>query len=91
MGITIAFFLGCDVINFEFTLNFLIRPLFYKTKKSKQKFNFKLKRDFKMKKKNCLRSENAPLIHSGQGLCKNIHSICKVSVRVNDWSLIAVY
>ena len=92
MGIAIVFFLGCDVINFEFTLNFLIRPFFYKTKKSKQKFNFKLKRDFKMeKKKNCLRSENAPLIHSGQGLCKNIHSICKVSFRVNEWSLIAVY
>ena len=51
MGIAIVFFLGCDVINFEFTLNFLIRPFFYKTKKSKQKFNFKLKRDFKMEKK----------------------------------------
>ena len=51
MGIAIVFFLGCDVINFEFTLNFLIRPFFYKTKKSKKKFNFKLKRDFKMEKK----------------------------------------
>ena len=105
MSIAIVFFSGCDIINFEFTLNFIIRPFFYMTKNSKQTFNFKMKRDFKMKKaffiifkgisvakkKNCLRSENAPLIHSGQGLCKNIHSICKLSVRVNDRSLIAVY
>ena len=87
MGIAIVFFLGCDVINFEFTLNFLIRPFFKKKKKSKKKIKLKLKKNIKKKKKkkkNCLRSENAPLIHSGQGLCKNIHSICKVSVRVND-------
>ena len=51
MGIAIVFFLACDVINFEFTLNFLIRPFFYKTKKKKKKINFKLKRNFKMKKK----------------------------------------
>ena len=50
MSIAIAFFLGCDVISFEFTFNFLIRPFFYMTKNSKQKFNFKMKRDFKMKK-----------------------------------------
>ena len=31
---------GCDVINFEINLIFLIKPLFYQTKKSRQNFNY---------------------------------------------------
>ena len=33
-------FLGCDVINFELNLIFLIKPFLYLTKNSKRKFNY---------------------------------------------------
>ena len=39
IGIAIVYFPGCDVINFEINLIFLIKPFFYMTKKSRQKFN----------------------------------------------------
>ena len=31
---------GCDIINFEINLVFLIKPFFYITKKSRQKFKY---------------------------------------------------
>ena len=31
---------GCDVINFEINLIFLIKPFFYMTKKSRQKLKY---------------------------------------------------
>ena len=36
----IVCFPGCDVINFEINLIFLIKPFFYMTKKSRQKFKY---------------------------------------------------
>ena len=33
-------FPGCDVVNFEINLIFLIKPFFYMTKKSRQKFRY---------------------------------------------------
>ena len=38
MCTAIASFPGCDVINFEIDLIFLIKPFFYMNKKSRQKF-----------------------------------------------------
>ena len=38
MGIASVFQPSCDVINFGINLAFLIKPLFYMIKKSKQKF-----------------------------------------------------
>ena len=41
-----------DVVCFEINLNLPIKPLFYMTKKSRQKFKYlKIKRAFKMKQK----------------------------------------
>ena len=38
MCIAIACFPGCDVINFKINLIVLIKPFFYMTEKSRQKF-----------------------------------------------------
>ena len=38
--IAIVCFPGCDVINFEMNLIFLIKPFFYMTEKSRQKFKY---------------------------------------------------
>ena len=38
MCIAIVRFLGCGVISFEINFIFLIQPVFYLTKKSRQKF-----------------------------------------------------
>ena len=38
--IAIICFPGCDVVNFEINLIFLIKIFFYMTKKSKQKFKY---------------------------------------------------
>ena len=35
-----VYFPGCDVINFRINLIVLIKPLFYKTKKSREKFKY---------------------------------------------------
>ena len=40
MYIAIVCFPGCEVINFECSLIFLIRPFFYMIKKSRQKFKY---------------------------------------------------
>ena len=40
MCIPIVCFPGCDVINFEINLMFLIKPFFYLTKTSRQKFKY---------------------------------------------------
>ena len=40
MRIAIVCIPGCDVINFEINLVFLIKPFFYMTKKLKQKFKY---------------------------------------------------
>ena len=40
MCIGIACFPGCDVINFEINLIFLIKPFFYISKKLRQKFKY---------------------------------------------------
>ena len=40
MCIAIVCFPGCNVINFEINLIFLIKPFFYMTKKSRQKFEY---------------------------------------------------
>ena len=40
MSIAIICFPGCDVINFRIKLIFPIKPFFYITKKSKQKFKY---------------------------------------------------
>ena len=40
MCIAIVHFPGCDVINFEIDLIFLINPFFYMTKKSRQIFKY---------------------------------------------------
>ena len=45
--ITIVCFLGCDIINFKINLISLIKPFFYMTKKSKQKF-LRTKKAFKV-------------------------------------------
>ena len=71
-----AFFSGCDVINFEVNLLILIKPFFYLTKKSRQKFKYlENEKSFKdgiksifiicknhSVAKNCLRPENVHLI-----------------------------
>ena len=51
MCIAIVCFPSCDVINVEINLIFLIKPFFYMTEKSRQKFKYfvKTKRAFKMK------------------------------------------
>ena len=36
----IVFVPGCDLINFEISLIFQIKPFFYMTKKSRQKFKY---------------------------------------------------
>ena len=75
MCIAIVYFPGCDVINFEISLIFLFKPLFYMTKISRQKFTYleneksfrgEIKSIFVIFKglsvvKNCLRPESAPL------------------------------
>ena len=75
MSIVIVYLPGCDVINFEINLNFLIKLFFYKTKKSRQNLNIlRTRRSFKVKQKvffiifkglsvakNCLRPDSAPL------------------------------
>ena len=77
-SIAIACFSGCDVINFEINLVFLIKPFFYMTKKSRQNSNIlRTKRDFKVQRKAfliifkgflvskfCLRPESSPVIVS---------------------------
>ena len=40
MGIAIACFPGCDDLNFEINVIFLIKPFLYKTKKSRQAFEY---------------------------------------------------
>ena len=40
MCIAIVSFPGCDVVNFEIDLIFLINPFFYMNKKSRQKFKY---------------------------------------------------
>ena len=40
MCIAIVCFPGCDAINYETNLIFLITPFFYMTKKSRQKFKY---------------------------------------------------
>ena len=40
MCIAIACFIGCDVINFEIKLIFLIQPFLHVTKKPRQKFKY---------------------------------------------------
>ena len=73
--IAIVCFPGCDVINFEISLIFLIKPFFYMTKYSRQNLNIlKTKKAFQVKKaffiifkgksfaKNYLRPYSAPLI-----------------------------
>ena len=74
MCMAVVSFLGCDVINFEINLIFLIKPFLYMTKKSRQKFKYleneitlkvKLKAFFNIFiglsfAKNCPRRENAP-------------------------------
>ena len=40
MCIAIVCFTGCDVINFEIYLIFLIRPFFYMTENLRQKFKY---------------------------------------------------
>ena len=52
MCIAILCFVGCDAINFEINLIFLIRLCFYMMKSSRQKFNIlRMKRAFKLKLK----------------------------------------
>ena len=52
MCIAIVCFSGCDVINFEINLIFLIKPFFYMTKKSRQTFKYLAhKKAFKVKEK----------------------------------------
>ena len=81
--IAIVCFPGCDVINFENNLIFLIKPFFYITKKSIQKFKYlekensflgEIKSIFVIFKgllvaKNCLRPKSAPLTHSRRENC----------------------
>ena len=76
-------FPGCDVINFENNLIFLIKPFSYITKKSIQKFKYlenensflgEIKSIFIIFKglsvaKNCLRPKSAPLTHSRRKNC----------------------
>ena len=53
MFIVIVCFPACDVINFEITLILLIKPFFYMTKKSRQKFKYlKNKKSFQGEAKN---------------------------------------
>ena len=40
MSIAIICFPGCDVINFEINIIFLIKPVFYLARKSRQKFKY---------------------------------------------------
>ena len=40
MYIAIVCFTGCDIVNFEIDVIFLIRPLFYMTKNLRQKFKY---------------------------------------------------
>ena len=75
MCIAIVCFPGCDVINFEINLIFLIKPFFYMIKKLRQKFKYlenemcfqgKIKSIFHHFKvlsvtKSCLEPESAPL------------------------------
>ena len=46
MYIVIVYFLGCDVVNSETNLTFLIKPIFYMTKNLNI---LRTKRDFKVK------------------------------------------
>ena len=49
-GIAIVSFTGCDPINFEINLIFLIKPFLLMTKKSRQKFKYiENKKSFKVK------------------------------------------
>ena len=50
MCITTVCFPGCDVINFEINLIFLIEPLFYMIKNSRQKFKYLEHKGEKVKK-----------------------------------------
>ena len=46
LGIAIICFPGCDFINFEINLIFLIKPSFYMTKKARQKLKYLEKKAF---------------------------------------------
>ena len=70
MCIEIVCFPGCDAINFEINLNFLIKSFFYMTKKLRQIFKnvSRAKRAFNFHQyqrafscQNCLRLESVPL------------------------------
>ena len=67
--IPIVFFSGCDVMNFQIDLIFLIKPFFYMTKKSRQKLKaLRTKRALKVKKKHFssfLKGFQLPKIVSG--------------------------
>ena len=88
-SIAIIYFPGCDVINFEINLIFLIKSLFYMTTKSRQKFKyFENEKSFKDKiksifkglsvAKNCLRPEsgllgNIPVRKNGFKYCIDVN------------------
>ena len=49
MCIAVVCFPGCDIINFEINIIFLIKPLFYMTKRPRQKFKYlKNKKSFQV-------------------------------------------
>ena len=51
---------GCDVINFEINFIFLIKPFFYMTKKSRQKFKY-------LEKENGFQGEIKSIFHHFKG------------------------
>ena len=70
MCIATVCFPGFNAINFEIELTFLIKPFFYMTKKSRQKFKYLQSKKCEIKRiiferlsvaRNCLRPESVPL------------------------------
>ena len=59
---------GCDVINFEINLIFLIKPFFLHAKKSRQKFNY-------LENEKSFKDEIKSIIFEGLSL-KQIKKIC---------------
>ena len=95
MGLHLFNFPGCDVINFEINLIFLIKSFFYMTKKSRQKFkNFEKEKSFyvwnktrflvilkrRSVAKSCFRPESAPSVFSNLKSLNHLQRPCFINV-----------
>ena len=86
MCIAIVFSPGCDVIKFEINLIFLIKPFFYKTKNSRQKFKY-LEKVKSFKGKIILRSKS----YKERGVIRNAWECVSFALELVDDGMFKYY